>query len=649
MNSIAAVRSFNSAEPAWAQACAVIDASGADVAVATTSAGAVFAAASESAIARDDAAGVVIAADASLVDRDSLLHTLELSPDATDAQVILRAYLKWGRECAAHLMGDFAFVVGDGRSGELLAARDLMGVRPLYCRDGGDGSIAFSSTLRGLSTTATATAIDERHLAAFVLGQDNDRGSTFYRDIRRIPAGHSMQCSSGGSMLQAYWSPDDIEPVELSGDGEYADAFRSLFLVAVMDRLSEDGVAAALSGGLDSSAIVCAAREMYGWRSDRLHAISLVFPDLPPEDLGRIDERAFIGSVTEAGGLRALQVRGDRMSPLDDVAHIIDVLDEPFAAPNLYLHRGMYAAASSAGTRVFLDGFDGDSVVGHGLHRLERLLAAGSYEQYRDEVRRFAARRGVPPASVVRLHGLPYLRSLARERKLVQWARLAQRFHTDFSMSRRELYRDHGPGLRDFDATTAGALALLDPDLASLRSGAADETDSPVAGLMRPVFQTTLELASRTARVYNLEPAYPFFDRRLMEFCMGLPDEQRFHDGWTRIVMRRALEGILPPAIQWRAAKSNLTPAFVRGMRTDDVALVRDVDFHVLADYVRVDVLDAMRREALDGGWERIDLFLLFRMITLAIWMGRSAHSRTTPPAGRERVRSLVETSLAAV
>src|SRR5690606_39920482 len=116
---------------------------------------------------------------------------------------------------------------------------------------------------------------------------------------------------------------------------------------------------------------------------------------------------------------------------------IFDVQEEQSAAPSVYLHRGMYAAASSAGTRVFLDGFDGDSVVGRGLHRLERLLAAGSYEQYRDEVRRFAARRGVPPASVVRLRGLPCLRSVARVRKLVRWARRAPRSRTSCRMSRR--------------------------------------------------------------------------------------------------------------------------------------------------------------------------------------------------------------------
>lgn len=631
MNTIAVVRSFRATESARAMVHTAVHASGACASAVWSADGVAIAAASSAALVRHADADVVVVADAGLVDREALLCGLDLPQRASDAEAILHAYLKWGRHCAARLSGDFAFVVFDGRTGGFYAARDLMGVRPLYYSRGNDGVAAFATTLRGLrALPSTDTRIDERHLACYVLGQDDDRNSTFYTGIRRLPAGHWMECFGGSVNLHSYWSIEEVQSVRLPGDAEYAEAFRSHFLTAVRERLPSGGAASALSGGLDSSSIVCAARQAYDWQPNLMHAVSLVFPSFDEGDLRRIDERSYIHSVTDAGGLRSHHVRGDELSPLGSVTRIVDLLDEPFAAPNLYLHDAMYSATASAGMGVFLDGFDGDSVVGHGLNRLDQLLEAGAYADYRDEVRRFAAHRNIAPAAVVQHYGLPYLRSLARTGRFVQWVLLAGRLHRDFGLSRRELYRRHGPG-RTRTGQTA-AMRLLHPGLADVAAADGARADGAVQnGLMRPVFQTTLELAARTARSHGVEPSYPFFDRRLIEFCAGLPPEQKFNDGWTRVVMRRAMEGILPHAIQWRAAKSNLTPAFVRGLREDDVQRIRDVDFAQLADFVRVDELEQMRRDALSGGWEQVDLFLLFRMINLTVWFAaRTERVRAT-------------------
>src|SRR5690606_7464709 len=128
---------------------------------------------------------------------------------------------------------------------------------------------------------------------------------------------------------------------------DYVQAFRQLLVEAVRCRLDgERPVATALSGGLDSSAITCIARAALGLRSEeQLRAISLIFPDLAAGDLRVIDERNYVEHVVGGGGLQWHPVRGDLVSPLGEADRMMEAMDLPYAAPNLYLHWAMYGAA----------------------------------------------------------------------------------------------------------------------------------------------------------------------------------------------------------------------------------------------------------------------------------------------------------------
>ena len=131
-------------------------------------------------------------------------------------------------------------------------------------------------------------------------------------------------------------------------------------------------------------------------------------------------------------------------------------------------------------------------------------------------------------------------------------------------------------------------------------------------------------MAHHCARSFGLDARFPFFDRRLIEFCVALPAEQKFRDGWTRRVMRNAMQGVLPEEIRLRADKGNLLPAFHRGMRSDDAALLRSIDFSKADEGIDVDLLMRMREDylgadaAADGD---TDPMLLLRCATLAVWM----------------------------
>ena len=606
---------------------------------------------------------LMVVADARLDNRDELTGRLRLSRrEVSDREIIQAAYERWGSGCADRLIGDFAFALWDARRGELFCARDIMGVKPFYytvCA----GRFAFASEAKALlALPGVSRDPDDDQIALFLGWRPDDRVGTMYKAVRRLPAAHTMVVSARGTALSRYWNVADAGEIRFARNEDYVDAFRERFATAVRSRLaSTQPIAAALSGGLDSSSIVCEARRQLALgcpASTELHAISVVFPDAPESDRRRIDERDFADQVTALGGLCAHQIRGDRVSPLTDVQRILWHVDEPYLTPNLYLHWAMYGAAQQAGASIFLDGFDGDGAVSHGFGRLNSLARAGAWDGFESEVRAFANHRHVTPDSVLPHFGLPYLAELARGGHGVGWYRAAAQLARRFGLSRREIAIQYGLLPILSRATTSARRALgdaLTADSALFRPAvvrrlsratrqagpardSARERELHLEALSQPAYQLTLEIADKCAAAFGIEPRYPFFDRPLMEFCVGLPEEQKFAGGWPRLLFRRAMEGVLPREIQWRSTKADLSSNFRRQFLASDQPTVERTDLSRLAPYVDVPRLRERLRRYRGIGASASDAegCLLFRATVLAAWLGMPQGGGRTNDVARD-------------
>ena len=142
----------------------------------------------------------------------------------------------------------------------------------------------------------------------------------------------------------------------------------------------------------------------------------------------------------------------------------------------------------------------------------------------------------------------------------------------------------------------------------------------------RGVMPYTLEVLDKAAAAFSIEPRYPFWDHRLVEYCLALPPEQKIHRGWTRIVMRQALSGILPVEVQWRGSKSNLGPNFQHTLlafeqeRLDEVILK---DPSPIEDYVDTAALrQAYARFVTQPTHD--DTIDVWKGVTLALWLRQS-------------------------
>jgi asparagine synthase (glutamine-hydrolysing) len=235
---------------------------------------------------------------------------------------------------------------------------------------------------------------------------------------------------------------------------------------------------------------------------------------------------------------------------------------------------------------VFLDGFDGDTTVSYGFDRLIDLARTMQWKTLYNEAESLS--RGMLPGySPQRIIKEFVLKTIAPN-----WAYSAKRILTGqwkAAGANRSLV--HPDLVRRLDLKNRAqrfAAAAHGPWTQTARQKHAE--------MFRvPLYSKTLEIADKASSAFGLEARYPFFDRRLMEFCLAIPADQKLGNGWSRLILRRAMEGILPPAIQWRPNKGNLSPNFFRRFldhERDTLDRLIFQDFKPLRRYVD---LSAMR------------------------------------------------------
>lgn len=561
----------------------------------------------------DPGGDLLLTADARIDNRAGLLRDLGLEgrPGAVipDSALILKAYETWGEECPARLLGDFAFAIWDRRKQQMFAARDHLGVRPFFYHHRPGRLFAFGSEIKALlRVPEVPRRLNEVRVADYLVPMLEDKVITFYRDIVRLPPAHTLTVGRDGMAVRSYWSLDPSRELRLGSDEEYAAAFRDLFSEAVRCRLRSAGpIGSLLSGGIDSSSIVCVARSLLeGTGGAPLHTFSALFDEVP-----ECDERPFINAVLEGGGVEPHFVRADLVSPFVDLDRVFDHEDEPFYAMNLFMHWALYRAARDSGVRVLLDGIDGDTTLAQRTEFLAELVRAGRWRSLAAEIRGLSARLGLPPRTLLWKYAL---RPAAPEALRRAWRRARGRHRPPWSRN-----RIINPAFSRRIGLARRAEGLLADRLRPARTSREDHWRRLNSGLVPFV----LEVADKAAAAFGLEPRYPFFDRRLVEFCLALPVGQKLRHGWTRAVLRRALAGVLPDAIRCRGGKTDLNPLFNRGLRIFEQERLEDVIVRNpgrLEEHVDVPALRETYHRFVRAGAEE-DAHIVWVAATLGLWL----------------------------
>jgi len=497
----------------------------------------------------------VLCCDARIDNRSELFERLGMDPAGAstvpDSRLIAAAYEKWGADCPAYLIGDFAFVLWDNRDKKLFCARDHLGSRPLYYFLS-DDFFAFASEIKALLALPEITPrLYEPRVADFIQRIMANNYDTFYQDIFRLEPATTLTVELDRERWNTYWQLDPGRELPAATNEEYALQFREIFTEAVRCRLrSVYPVGCMLSGGLDSSSVACVARNILAERGEKLHTFSGIYPGLPADQLAAIDERNHLQAVLDQGGFIAHTFHADQLPPLADLDHHLQLMDQPFFSPNLFLNDETNRLAAESGVRVVLDGQDGDTTISHGYQRLHWLILHGHWSTFVREIRMLAKRQGCSRKGLVYRYGLypllraplAYLYGCVKARAQSGW-NFVDLIDRKFG-KKCGLHHRVRPYLTSF--IPPRQLHLYD--------------------LTSPLQSAVMEMINPLAAGYAISQRSPFYDRRLVEFCLALPADQKMQQGWSRFILRRGMEGILPPAVQWRSDKSDLSFGFAHGL-----------------------------------------------------------------------------------
>ncbi len=497
----------------------------------------------------DAASGLTLTAGARLDNRAELLNHLKIETDhgqeaVTDGEIILRAYQQWGQDCVRHLDGAWHFAIWDEAARSLFLARDHHGNTGLYYYHG-PRLFAFATSRKALlALDAVPKAPDLLRISQVLTSRLGEGVRTAYEHILRLPPAHHMLVTPGGVKSERYWYPENVSELNFKSDDEYVEAFLEVFIQSVSARLrTQHPVGVTLSSGLDSGSVMAVAANLL-----RAHDQSLIaYTSTPLSDPSPYIDRQRIGNESHLAGAAAHNagvvehhlVRAESVTPLAGIERMLWVHDEPgIAAANYYWIAALLEAARRRGVGVLLTGQMGNAIIswrGAGENLLLTLLD-GDMAGFRRAFE--TARHGA---------GLGYWRAVRRFLlKPVLWP-LRYQFQKRW-LPLRKPWLEYSPIRPDFArriklsqamAEVGYVPGLISPDPLQQR-----------LGIIRPGEAIGGALWVEIGAAWGLEVRDPTHDRRVIELCLAIPDEQFQRGGVDRWLIRRAMQGYLPDAVR---------------------------------------------------------------------------------------------------
>jgi len=453
------------------------------------------------------------------------------------ADLLLLAYEKWGDDFCSHVLGDFACAVWDGRQRRLVLTTDPGALRTLFFWQN-KKQILFASEQRGLfAHPDVPREPDRQQIATWLSMLPREPLRTFFRDICRVPPGHRVIWNGSGIRLERWWQPEALPTLRLKSDADYEDAVRETLKEAVRCRiLPDDRIGAQLSGGLDSSSVVSLAAEQLGKDNRRLTAFTAAARHRTEQLPGRFaDEWPYAALVAERHrNIDHVRIDNDDMPVPEALDWLQSGNDWPLLnSANTVWVTGICKAAHARRLNTMLIASMGNLTVSYtGQELLAERLQHGDLIGAARTMRGMRREGGWSYAGIASQIARAFLphRTVRSLRYL-----LGKRDMTlpDFSAIRPEFLRQSGLEERAH-ALSSDLSNLGSGDGRKLRMTALDRTDHRG------------HTATGIRRLFGLDVRDPTSDRRLMDLCLSIPEEQFAKDGVPRSLFRRTMRGIVP-------------------------------------------------------------------------------------------------------
>lgn len=534
-----------------------------------------------------------LVADVRLDNRQELAATLGIRPGTlavmADSALLLAAWERWAERCLEHLVGAFAFALWDRLEHRLFLAVDHSGGRPLYYHHRGGRWFAFASMPKGLHALPELPAeLDEDLVAHHLALAPTEQGQLFFRGIDRLPPAHYLTVTETTVRLSRYWSPEHSPEVRLHSDAEYIEAFRERFDGAVKAQLrAVGGVASHLSAGLDSGSVTATAARLLGPTGGHLTAFTAIpRPGAAGAKPGRLGNEGLAAAEVAAmyANIEHVLLDSAGQSFLDTLDPFIAAADRPPSNPtnNIWI-TAIQREAAARGCSVILTGAYGNATISQtGLGLLSEWFRQGRWLQLARTVwklRSPGSQSFAGLAAETVLPGLP------------RWVRrqvIGRRFSLSYSLVHPEI----SARLR----LREQAWEALNPPIRDARGASRYLLNRSDSGPYHLAAQAT----------HGVDVRDPTFDKRVVEFCFGIPAEQFIREGQSRSLIRRGMHGRLPDSTLTRRARGLQSADWHLGMAAIRAEMLAEVTLLEQSPIARR-LLDLGRARDLLARWPERD------------------------------------------
>ncbi|AWI06375.1 asparagine synthase-related protein [Clostridium drakei] len=501
----------------------------------------------------DKVTNLAITADA-IIDNRTEIFTLFNVPKLewdyiSDSQLILMAYKKWEEKCPKYLVGDFAFAIWDGNKKELFCARDQTGNRTFYFYHSSN-IFAFCTLAKPLfSICQEGKVLNDRWIANFLSLEgpmhEIDSNETVYKDIKQLLPAYTIRINYNKMVKKQYWDPLNLPKVRFKSDEEYNEAFKKIFFEAVHCRLRSIGpIGIKMSGGLDSGSVACVAAQKLASEGKRLQAFSAIpFPDyvdyLYKDYIA--NETEYIEAICKKHkNIDVTYCNSEGKNSFTNVDEYLEFLEQPYKFfRNFFWINEIESIASKRGCSVLLDGQNGNFTISFGdigihlitLYKKVKLLSIHKeitefckfYNyKYFHVLKVFI--KMILPNCIKTLYKKIRGKSEIKESIAVVNPEFKLRWKVD------EYFKKLG----------IGSYQRRYYDLEEARKMTVDPT----------VFSQMGGVDTKVSLKYGVISRDPTRDKRVIEFCLGIPEEQYVRKGRERYLIRRAMKEILPDKVR---------------------------------------------------------------------------------------------------
>ncbi len=482
--------------------------------------------------------------------KDELLKKGYAFVSKTDTEVIAAAYDCWQDECVYFFDGMFAFAIWDEKEKELFVSRDRFGEKPFYYYLD-NSQFVFASEMKALWAAGIDRTPNRKMLFNFItIGYaDNPQnpGETFFENIHKLPASHSMVYTAKDHELEIwkYWDIDAETGKNKLNDAEAVEKFTYLFQNSVKKRLRSDvEIGTSLSGGLDSSSIVVTVIPFLESGS-RFKSFTAGFPGFEK------DESAYAKQIGEKYNLQQHFIEISEKDLVSDLEKLSFHQEEPISSASVMAQYKVYELAKQKRVKVLLDGQGADETLA-GYHKYfkwywqelfmkRKLIGSGEIKAARENgvLESFGLRNIIAAL-------FPDFASIFLERKYLLHTFRQEDLSPEFirNQSRKAYYvtpaHHHLNGVLYFNTMQHG-------------------------------LEEMLRFADRNSMAHGREIRLPFLSHELVEFLFTLSSNLKIRKGWTKWLLRESMKNKLPNEIVWRRDKTGFEPPQKNWMESQPV------------------------------------------------------------------------------